>query len=152
MARNLGIGPHGPNGPNVPGPMTTNVGLIFRDSRFPNLIQCADKVKKDLLIFGNFSMVYDFFTPEYEYSYSKINFASTSNSGTPFSDPQRQVLIFIFSKVRPEFRTFGRNLERSAGISRLRPESRTFCGFKFTFLVMMRPTFVVILDQPSKLY
>ena len=53
----------------------------------------------------------------------KIFFASTSNSGSLFLDLVSHFLLFLNS----EFRTLGRNLERSAGISNVWPEPRTFC-------------------------
>ena len=84
-------------------------------------------------MFGRFRNFLIFSTPEYQYSYSKVNFASTRNSGSPSLDLLSHFLFFPefrISKVRQDSRTLGRNLERSAGISNVRVEFRTF-GWNF---------------------
>ena len=65
-------------------------------------------------------------TPEYEYSYPKHQVCLNEKFWKPVFQPFIALLILIFPNVRPEFRPFGRSLERSAGISNVQPESRAF--------------------------
>ena len=78
-----------------------------------------------LVIFGRFSMIFDFFDPEYQYSYSKGQLCFNEKLWKPSFGHQTPISIFDFPNVRPRFRTSNQDVDRPAKISTVQPRFRS---------------------------